>query len=90
MYFSICIGMQFISKLLLFSYGAYLLRNKMGIKTSQIMGNNWDLVLVWVNPQYQITILIRLIGRLINIVPILSLIKCNFQSLHKFETFNYY
>ena len=90
MYFSICIGMQFISKLLLFCYGAYLLRNKMGIKTSQIMGNNWDLVLVWVNPQYQITILIRLIGWLINIVPILSLIKCNFQSLHKFETFNYY
>ena len=62
----------------------------MGIKTSQIMGNNWDLVLVSVNPQYQITILIRLIGWLINIVPILSLIKCNFQSLHKFETFNYY
>ena len=51
--------MQFISKLLLFSYGTYLLRNKMGIKTSQIMENNWDLVLFWVNPQYQITVLIR-------------------------------
>lgn len=59
MYFSILLGMQFTSKLLLFSYGAYLLRNKVGIKTSQIMENNWDLVLFWVNPQYQITVLIR-------------------------------
>ena len=31
----------------------------MGIITSQIMENNWDLKLFWVNPQLQSTVLIR-------------------------------
>ena len=49
MYFSILLGMQFISKLLLFSYGTYLLHNKMGIIPKEIMKNDRDLELFWAN-----------------------------------------
>ena len=41
-----------------FSYGANFLHNKMGIVPTEIMENNRQLKIFWINPQLQSTVLV--------------------------------
>ena len=45
-------------QIMLFSNGAYLLHNKMGIIPTEMMKDDRGLELFWVNPQPQITVLV--------------------------------